>query len=169
MLRKTVPKEVSLKAAAEDSQWECRCNMLQQTVPNTGTGDGESSITDECCGQWVTAKHRHCLETRIITGCNTDIEYGLPLPLPLSLLGSLLMWTFWLHVVSLFCLSCQWLHCELDWEQSFIWWWGESFRLFERSILELLKQVGHSSVLYLLYGDDANYSTWWNVAVTCMS
>ena len=48
-LWKAVPEdseEVRLEATAEDSQRWCRCDVVRQTVANTGSGDWESSIAD---------------------------------------------------------------------------------------------------------------------------
>jgi len=45
-LWKAAPEEVRLEAIAEDSQRWCRHDVVRHTVPNTGSGDRESSIAD---------------------------------------------------------------------------------------------------------------------------
>jgi len=45
-LWKAAPEEVRLEATAEDSQRWCRRYVVRQTVPNTGSGNRESSIAD---------------------------------------------------------------------------------------------------------------------------
>ena len=45
-LWKAAPEEVRLEATAEDSQIWCRRDVVRQTVPNTGSGDRESSVAD---------------------------------------------------------------------------------------------------------------------------
>jgi len=45
-LWKAAPEEVRHEATAEDSQRWCRRDVVRPTVPNTGSGDRESSIAD---------------------------------------------------------------------------------------------------------------------------
>jgi len=45
-LWKAAPEEVRLEATVEDTQRWCRRDVVRQTVPNTGSGDRESSIAD---------------------------------------------------------------------------------------------------------------------------
>jgi len=45
-LWKASPEEVRLEATVEDSQRWCRRDVVRQTVPNTGSGDRESSIAN---------------------------------------------------------------------------------------------------------------------------